>query len=542
MNRTQNKEIWVFADGRNERHFTGSLKVLSLARRLAAELNANTVAVLEDSSKSNEIFHDTRRKGTIALTAAADRLCAHGADYVYLFDHDVEMRFRTETLTPLLAKAVRSKSPLLFLFPLSDFGRELAARAARLCNAGLIADCIDIAYRENRFVASCPSWGGEILAEITYADGFHTTAFATVQAGDRKVSEVKGTPGTIIPMNFGTPDPSKKIKFISRTTETESQENLEEAEIVVVGGAGAGSADGFALIRELAASLGGEAGATRPPVLLHWTNEDRLIGQTGKKIRPRLLISAGTSGAVQYTAGITESEIIVAINRDLMAPIFQIADIGIVADLKTLLPLLTSKIKSTFMRGLADSLQERDEKSPHLKTFGTKLRKIRTAHGFTFESLAEATGQTPEAIEQFEKNEISPSVAFLLRLSQTLKIDPGTFLSSQEKKTIEDRRSRQFVTRTQNYSYQTLTPDGKNEHLRAFMVTIEARQAHKPVAYKHEGEEFIYVMDGKLELTLGGKIHRLNSCESIHFNSEIPHKLKSISDTATRCLVVLYTP
>jgi electron transfer flavoprotein alpha subunit len=110
---------------------------------------------------------------------------------------------------------------------------------------------------------------------------------------------------------------------------------------VVVGGAGLGNMEGFGLVRELAAAVGGEVAGTRPPVLLHWVDEDRLIGQTGKSVRPNLLFSIGTSGAIQYTAGITEAKTIVAVNRDANAPIFQVADMGIVADAKSLLPLLT---------------------------------------------------------------------------------------------------------------------------------------------------------------------------------------------------------
>ena len=124
---------------------------------------------------------------------------------------------------------------------------------------------------------------------------------------------------------------------------------LEDARTVVVGGAGLGDMRGFGLVRELAAALGGEVGATRPPVLHHWVDEERLIGQTGKIVRPKLLISAGTSGAIQYTAGIMEADTIVAINRDPAAPIFHIADIGIVADAGTFLPLLTRHAKQSAM-------------------------------------------------------------------------------------------------------------------------------------------------------------------------------------------------
>ncbi|MCK9275570.1 MAG: FAD-binding protein [Syntrophales bacterium] len=530
------KEIWYFADIRNERHFTSTLKVLMMAQKLCDSASAKTSAVLVGSSHINNSADF--KEAEISLQEAEKRLIDCGSDFVYLFEEAREMR--TDMIVPILSHLVNVKKPLLFLFPLSDFGRELAARTARLCNAGLIADCMDITFTEGRFTALCPSWGGEMVNSITYAEGFHSTGFATVQTGDREILKSKGTPGITIRLKSAEHVRSDEIRLISRSTETGSQKKLEDAEIVVAGGAGLGTASGFAAVRELAASLGGEVGATRPPVLLHWTDEDRLIGQTGKTVHPRLLISAGTSGAIQYTAGIAESEIIAAINRDPMAPIFQTADIGIVADAAVIMPLIASKVKSAMLRDLTNKLQEREK--PLSESFGSKLAKIREAHGFTLESLAQATGQNPETIEQFERDETSPSVAFLLRLSKTLKIDPDTFLASHEKKAIRERRAQQFITRTQNYSYQTLTPDGEQEHLRSFLITIEPRQAHKPVAYKHEGEEFIYVMEGKLELTLGGKPHRLTPHESIRFNSEIPHKLKSISDEPTRCLVVLYTP
>jgi quercetin dioxygenase-like cupin family protein len=121
-------------------------------------------------------------------------------------------------------------------------------------------------------------------------------------------------------------------------------------------------------------------------------------------------------------------------------------------------------------------------------------------------------------------------------------VDPGTFLSDEEKAHIQDKRAQAFTTRTKNYAYQTLTPGAENQHLRGFMITIEAKQAHKPVAYKHEGEEFIYVMEGTLELTLDNKVNNLKAGESMHYNSEIPHKLKNKGNETTRCLVMLYTP
>ena len=140
-----------------------------------------------------------------------------------------------------------------------------------------------------------------------------------------------------------------------------------------------------------------------------------------------------------------------------------------------------------------------------------------------------------------ESGEFSPPVAFILRLSGAYGVDPGTFLRDEEKERIRDQRTQAYVNRTRNYSYETLTSGAEHDHLRAFMVTIEPHHDHKPVAYKHEGEEFIFVMEGDLEFTLGSKVHTLKHGESIHFHSNTPHKLKSLSAEMTRCLVILYT-
>jgi transcriptional regulator with XRE-family HTH domain len=231
----------------------------------------------------------------------------------------------------------------------------------------------------------------------------------------------------------------------------------------------------------------------------------------------------------------------VAINRDAKAPIFATADLGVVGDWATIVPLLTARLKQQVMRQLVDGLCE-VEGTSETTSFGTRICKLRASQGWTRETLAQATDQSPEYINQVEKDDIAPPVSFLLKLAKVLDVDPGAFLREEEKVAIRDQRMKGFVKRTQNYSYRTLTPDAEAEHLRAFLVTIESRQAHKPVAYKHEGEEFIFVLEGELELTLGGKPHHLKKLESIRFNSDTPHKLKSLSDERTKCLVVLYSP
>ena len=534
-------EIWVYGDLRNERLFGFGLNVLAKARALASSLSWKAAVVLMGSSADHmrgKLVE--RQRQHLSLDSAVEKYVSHGADVAYILDNEELIVPRADIYANALTNAVRARSPKLVLFPLTDFGRELAARTARIIRAGLIAECVDLRIEQGRVVATCPSWGGEIMADITFSDGF-STGLATVNPHAFQAVEIPGAVGRTEWIKMEHLEVPKRLKLISRSAEPDERRKLEDADVVVVGGAGLGNTDGFALARELATALGGEVGATRPPVLQHWVEEERLIGQTGKILRPNLLFSVGTSGAVQYTAGIMETKTIVAINRDENASIFQIAHLGIVADAKSFLPLLTTKVKQATMRQLADALSVK-EGADLGDRFGTKVRKLRETYGWSLEALAEATGQSPEFIEKVEHDQIVPPVSFLLRFASALKVDPGTFLRKEEKNMIRNLRAQAFVKRTQNYSYQTLSPGAERDHLRAFMVTIESEQAHKPVAYKHDGEEFIFVMEGDLSLTLGGKPFRLKPGESTHFNSGIAHTLKSISKEPTRCLVVLYTP
>ncbi len=193
------------------------------------------------------------------------------------------------------------------------------------------------------------------------------------------------------------------------------------------------------------------------------------------------------------------------------------------------------------MRRLADDLCAA-QPADTVAGFGGRVQKLREGRDWSVVELARATGQSPDFIEQVVNNETTPPVSFLLGLARAFDVDPGMFLLDQEKSVIHDARAQAFIKRTRNYSYQTFTPGAEEAHLRAFLVAIEPRQAHKPVAYKHQGEEFIYVLEGELEVELDGRTHHLKTLETIHFNSETPHKLKSLSTVPTRFIDVLYTP
>ena len=355
---------------------------------------------------------------------------------------------------------------------------------------------------------------------------------------------IQSASGEIVRVEREIDAASSKIQVISSVREPHQTAKLEDARIVVAGGRGVKNAEGFNSIRELALLLGGEVGATRPAVDAHWTSHEQLIGQTGASIQPELLITCGTSGAIQYTAGIRRAETIVAVNRDPQALIFKMADFGVVADALSFLPAFIAEVKSHLFREIADlyRAQVRAGKDVKSVSFGQRIKKLREDHKMSVVDLAEKTGQPPEFIEQVESDSLTPPVSFLLQLSQALQIDPSNFLTDQEKVQIDGKRQEGYAKRTQNYSYRTLTPGAADKHLRAFMVTIEPREYHKMVEYKHPGEEFIIVCKGELELTLGSKVFHLKQGETMHFESETKHKLRNIADEPCELIVTLYTP
>lgn len=540
MTNMETNQIWIFGDLRSRQLLDLSLKVVAKAAGLADKTGDRVVMFLLSPTKTGLLTTSEDEACSIQGTVE-DAAFAWGADEVRLFQNQ---HFSTPTphlFAATLNPVFKTRAPRLVLFPLTDFGRDLAARTAVAARAGLIADCVELKPgHDGTLVGLCPAWGGEIMSEITFATD-HKTGFATVQPHGAVTEKDTNRKGRLTREFLADIPQTSRIRLVSTEPAPLTGDDLESAETIVVGGAGVGSMEAFGQVRQLAVALAGQVAATRPPVLNHWVAEDRLIGQTGKTVRPKLLISVGTSGAVQYTAGIMESGTIVAINRDPEASIFRIADIGVVADAPTFLTLLTARARQAVLRRLADDMCVNMPLEPKKSGFGEKLKSLRQAQGWSREHMAETTGQTPDFIAGVEAGEISPPVAFILRLSAACGVDPGTFLHAEEKERIRDQRTQAYVNRTRNYSYRTLTTGAEHDHLRAFMVTIEPHHDHKPVAYKHEGEEFIFVMQGELEFSLGHKVQILKKGESIHFHSNTPHKLKSLSAEMTQCLVILYT-
>ena len=171
---------------------------------------------------------------------------------------------------------------------------------------------------------------------------------------------------------------------------------------------------------------------------------------------------------------------------------------------------------------------------------GKKIKKARTSKKFSLDRVANETGFSIEYLKEIESGKSIPPVGALLQIARALEIESAALLRESESK-LESRIQAQ-TKRTDNYAYTTLTPGAENKHLKAFRVTIKAQQDHKGVGYQHEGEEFVYVLAGKVEVTVGEHVNTLEQGDSLHFNSGIQHKMKSISDEKTELIVVLYSP
>lgn len=176
------------------------------------------------------------------------------------------------------------------------------------------------------------------------------------------------------------------------------------------------------------------------------------------------------------------------------------------------------------------------------KSFGAKMKQLRQLRKLSFESLANKTGLSNRYLREIEEGKIIPPVSAVIQISKALSVDSGSFLSAEEQEALAKKRRESFYKRTQAYSYKTLTPEAETKHMKAFLVTIDPRQNHRMVEYRHEGEEFIYVLKGEVEVRVGENQNHLKKGETLHFDSGIPHKLRNLSDEEAKLLVVLYTP
>lgn len=275
----------------------------------------------------------------------ADEAFRYGASRVYVIDDPVLAYYRNRPYSFGIANVVRKHQPNIFLVGATALGRDLASSIATRVRTGLTADCTELAIdKEKKILAATrPTFGGNLMATILCKTArpqmttVRPRVLPTPKPADGPVTgEVVAEPLGMSEAEVG----AQLLNFIP----SEEEESIEYADVVVAGGRGMGSAKGFKLLEELAQALGGVVGASRPAVDAGWISYARQIGQTGKTIRPRLYIAAGISGAIQHRVGVSGSDFILAINNDPNAPIFGIADFGIVGDVFEVAPELIKQI------------------------------------------------------------------------------------------------------------------------------------------------------------------------------------------------------
>jgi len=324
------KGIWVVAEQRGGELMRVSLELLGKAGELAEQLDEDVCAVVLGWKTSGLI----------------EELMRYGAAKVYRADHRLLEHYRSDAYTKVVCELIENYRPNIVLIGATMLGRDLAPRISRRVRAGLTADCTDLRIdeEENILLQTRPAFGGNVMATI--ANRFSRPQMATVRPGVMKPGAPKKVSGDVIRWKGALREQDIRTKILEQVREKRKSTGLDEAKVIVAGGRGVGSEKGWARIFELAEALGGEVAGTRIVVENGWLAAERQVGQTGQSVRPELYIACGLSGAIQHRAGMADSRYIVAINKDARAPIFQVADWGIVADLHDVVPALINGLNA----------------------------------------------------------------------------------------------------------------------------------------------------------------------------------------------------
>jgi len=332
---TAYKGLWVFAEQRGGVVAPVAYELLGEARRLADALGTDLSAVL---------------MGT-GMDAAAASLIHAGADRVYLYEDPVLNEFHEDAYSDALSELIEKYKPEIVLVGATSIGRAFTPLVATRVRTGLTADCtmLGVDLEKRMLLQTRPAFGGNIMATIV-CPGYRPQ-MSTVRPGVMKRAAPDTTrQGEIIKAAPKAPMTSM-TKLIDVIQESGHSVNISEAEVVVAGGRGMAGDKGFALLKELASALGGVVGASRAAVDSEWIGYPHQVGQTGRTVSPKIYFACGISGAIQHLAGMQSSELIIAINKDPDAPIFSVADYGIVGDVFEVLPQIIKKVKEA--RGIA---------------------------------------------------------------------------------------------------------------------------------------------------------------------------------------------
>lgn len=330
MDKAQYKNVYVFCEQREGKLQNVALELLGEAHKLAADLNQEVYAIL--------LGHD--------IKGLSKDLIAHGADKVLVVDDKCLETYTTEPYAQAIYQIITDYKPSIVLIGATTIGRDLGPRLSARVTTGLTADCTKLEISEEKELLSTrPAFGGNLMATIICPD--HRPQMSTVRPGVMKAMDRDDNrKGEVIEVKVRFDESKFKVKVIKTVKSEGKLVDISEAKILVSGGRGVGSKEGFEMLGELAKVLKGEVSSSRACVDAGIIGHERQVGQTGKTVRPDLYLACGISGAIQHLAGMEESELIIAINKDKYAPIMSVADIGIVGDVNKIIPLLTERLKS----------------------------------------------------------------------------------------------------------------------------------------------------------------------------------------------------
>ena len=338
------KGVFIYAQQVDNELSSIAFELIGKAKELAADLGTDVTAVLLGSN----------------VKGLADELGEYGADKVIVVDNPVLETYRTEPYAQALAAVINEYKPEIMLVGATAIGRDLGPTVSARVATGLTADCTKLEIgdfpinavpgkedeqKHNQLLMTRPAFGGNTIATIACPD--NRPQMATVRPGVmQKLDRVAGKKAEVIEYNPGFTPNNKYVEILEISKAVSDIKDIMDAKILVSGGRGVGSAENFKLLDDLAEVLGGQVSCSRAVVDSGWKPKELQVGQTGKTVRPQVYFAIGISGAIQHVAGMEESDIIIAINKDEDAPIFDVADYGVVGDLNKIVPALTEAIKA----------------------------------------------------------------------------------------------------------------------------------------------------------------------------------------------------
>ena len=334
------KGVFVFAQQVDNVLDGVAFELLGKGKDLAKDLNTDVTAVLVGSGV----------KGLV------DELAEYGADKVIVVDDPELKDYRTEPYAHALASVIDEYKPEIMLVGATAIGRDLGPTVSARVATGLTADCTVLEIgnfpinpgpnqKPNQLLMTRPAFGGNTIATIACPD--NRPQMATVRPGVmQKIAPVKGAKAEVIEYNPGFTPNNRYVEILNVVKAVKNTANIMDAKVLVSGGRGVGSKENFKMLEELADVLGGTVSCSRAAVENGWLPVDLQVGQTGKTVRPQIYFAIGISGAIQHVSGMEDSDLIIAINKDESAPIFDVADYGLVGDLNKIVPALTKALKA----------------------------------------------------------------------------------------------------------------------------------------------------------------------------------------------------